>query len=112
MSNTTSGSEGFIEDIHRPSDGAGLRHMKWIQKAVHLLLIQQVFLQNQVPDGSTGLSGLLGNICCFLLADIRADGCDDAYTVFNQIAAACFICRNTCNTVFHKSMYRIGQCIN
>ena len=40
MSNTTSGSEGFIEDIHRPSDGAGLRHMKWIQKAVHLLFIQ------------------------------------------------------------------------
>ena len=45
MSNTTSGSEGFIEDIHRPSDGAGLRHMKWIQKAVHLLFIQQVFLR-------------------------------------------------------------------
>ena len=39
MSNTTSGSESFIEDIHRPSDGAGLRHMKWIQKAVHLLRV-------------------------------------------------------------------------
>ena len=112
MSNTTSGSEGFIEDIHRPSDGAGFRHMKWIQNAVHLLFIQQVFLQNQIPDRSTGLYGLLSNICSFLIADIRSDGCDDAYTVFNQIAAACLICRNTCNTVFHKSMHRIGQRIN
>lgn len=34
MSNTTSGSDGFIEDIHRSSDGAGLRHMKWIQMNV------------------------------------------------------------------------------
>lgn len=50
---------------------AGLRHMKWIQKAVHLLFIQQVFLQNQIPDGGTGLYGLLSNICSFLIADIR-----------------------------------------
>ena len=112
MSNTTSGSESFIEDIHRPSDGAGLRHMKWIQKAVHLLFIQQVFLQNQIPDGGTGLYGLLSNIGSFLIADIRADGCNNAHTVFNQIAAACLICRNACNTVFHKSMHRIGQRIN
>ena len=56
MSNTTSGSDGFIEDIHRSSDGA--------------------------------------------------------HTVFNQIASAFLICRNSCNTVVYKIMYRIGQRIN
>ena len=73
------------------------------------LLIQNALLQDEILHGAAGLNGPLGQVGRRLVADMGAQGRDDAHAVVHHGLAPRGVGRDPHDAVVHQCMYRVGQ---
>ena len=78
--------------------------MDRIQNAIKFILVHKLFFQNQTSYRFACLNCLFCDIRSLLISKMGADCSDNTYTVFYQITASFFICRNSYNTIIYQCL--------
>ena len=88
---------------------ARLGHGVGVQNFFKGLLIQNALLQDEILHGAAGLNGPFGQVGRRLVADMGAQGRDDAHAVVHHGLAPRGVGRDPHDAVVHQCMYRVGQ---
>ena len=94
------------------SGDAGIGHAADVQHLLQLSGSQQMLLLDQLSDGHAGGQGLLGQGGRSGIADVGAEGGDDAHAGLQQLLAAVHVGHDALDAIGGEGLHRAGQLVD